>query len=215
MVEYYDIKSLIISLPIQLFTHPTWVIFIHDLALFDFFVTFSVIFYCFVLRNVNNRLSLIRKNKKRINRFVLHQELRQFMSDHNEICRLILKYNIFWNKLYFSLFLTLVPANLILLHTIFFEKTSGNVKTYLIFVTILLMICIFLFQYLYAYITKQVHKNTKLLAHLQWNVKGWPFRLATKLKLMAYFERLNANKKIGLTLGPTITLTFPVFAQVL
>ena len=95
-----------------------------------------------------------------------------------------------------------------------FEQVGMDVKYYIAFITLVLVMAIFTLQYFYAYLSKQVHKCTKTLAQVQWKVKGWPFRLSTKLKLMAYFERLSANKKIGFTLGPTVTVTFPVFAQV-
>ena len=123
-------------------------------------------------------------------------------------------YNKFWSKPYFALMLTMVPVHLLLLHTILFENTNDHVKFYLTIITIYLTIGHFLLQFFYAYLTKQIHQNSKLLAHLQWRLKGWPFRLQSKLKLIAYFERLSANKKIGITLGPTVTLTFPIFAQV-
>ena len=194
--------------------YPTWIVVIADLVLYAIFGIVFGIWIRLILRNVNNRLSSIMKNNKGIDRFVIHRELRKFMSDHNEICRLFLVYNKFFSKLYFNIVITLVPASLILFHTILFEKINGNVKSYLIFATIVLIASIFISQYFYAYLTKQVHKHTLLLSKIQWNVKGWPFRLQTKLKLMAYFERLSANKKIGLTLGPTMTLTFLVFSQV-
>ena len=215
MVNFYDKTSFIISLPIQLISRLNLCILVYDLSLFVIFAISAGIWILFILRNVNNRLSSIVKNEKTVNRFLCHRELRQFMSDHNEICRLFFIYNRFWSKPYFTLILTMIPVSLISLHTIFFEEIDEHVEFFMTLITILLVMSLFMLQYLYAYITKKVHKNTKLFAKLQWKLKGWPFRLATKLKLMAYFERLSANKKIGLTLGPTVTLTFPVFSQVL
>ena len=214
ILQYYDIASFLISLPIQLFNCLTLIVAIVDSALYIFCSIVFGICIGLILRNVNNKLSLVVKNNKRIDRFVLHEQLRQFMSDHNEICRLFLVCNKFFSKLYFNIVITIVPASLILFQSILFEEISNHVKSYSIFLTIVVTASIFISQYFYAYLTKQVHKHTLLLSKLQWKIKGWPFRLSTKLKLMAYFERLSANKKIGLTLGPTVTLTFSVFAQV-
>ena len=167
-----------------------------------------------MLGNINAKFIRFIRDSKRKNRFLLHQELTQYLYDNNEICRLFLTYNKFWKKPYFTQFLTMVPLSLIWLHTIMFERVSMEAKYYIAFVTLVTVMGIFVIIYFLAYLSKQVHKSTKLLAQVQWNVKGWPFRLSTKLKLMAYFERLSAYKKIGFTLGPTVTITFPVFAQV-
>ena len=214
LIKWYDLETLVISSHIQILAYITMCYFMYDLCIVWIFSGCFGGMMVIMLHNINTKFIRFNSDQKRKNRFLLHRELRQYLSDHNEICRLFLTYNQFWKTPFFTQFLTMVPLSLILLQTIMFEQVSIEVKYYIAVVTLILVISIFMLQYFYAYLSKQVHKSTKLLAQVQWQVKGWPFRLSTKLKLMAYFERLNANKKIGVTLGPTVTVTFPVFAQV-
>ena len=145
----------------------------------------------------------------------IHKNIKHFIEEHNDFCQLFIDYNRFWSKLYYAFFFTMIPVNLVLLHQILFEDIEWKIRVFLGFLALLLLVEFYIIQYFFAYISYEIHKTTKLLARLQWSLKGRPFRLRIKLKLMTYFERLSCKRKIDLTIGPTFVLTFPVLFQVI
>ena len=182
----------------------------------------SIVLICFVaivcLKGINRRIfHLLDKNVVSFQRSLIihiHRNVKQFIEEHNDFCQTFVVYNRFWCKLIFAFFFTLIPINLVLLHQILFEDIEWEIRLFLSFEAILLTLEVYIIQYIFAFISYEIHKTTKLLARLQWRLKGWPFRLRIKLKLMTYFERLNSNRKMGFTIGPTVALTYPVFHQV-
>jgi hypothetical protein len=93
----------------------------------------------------------------------------------------------------------MIPMNLCLLHEILFEEFEIYVQIFFGFTLIMQMIIIFLFQLLTASLSSKIHIGGKKLSRLQWKINGWPFR--TKIKLLACFERLSSNRKIGFSIG--------------
>ena len=73
---------------------------------------------------------------------------------------------------------------------------------------------IIILLYTLAHFSRLTHRTAVPLSGLQWRLKGLPFGLRHKIKVMSYFERLSSNRKFGVTIGPTITLTIPVFSHV-
>ena len=145
----------------------------------------------------------------------IHRNIKQFIEEHNDFCHIFVTYIKFWSKLYFAFFFTLIPINLVLLHQILFEDIEWKIRVFLAFAAVVLTLEVYIILYFFAYISYEIHKTTKLLARLQWRLKGWPFRLRNKLKLMKYFEKLSSKRKIGFTIGSILVLTFPVFHQVI
>ena len=198
--------------------HLAWYIFILDAC----FCVTCLCIICFVaiifLKSINRRISnLFDKNVVFFQRSLnihIHKNIKQFIEEHNDFCQLFIVYNRFWSQIYFASFFTMMPINLVLLHQILFEDIEWKIRVFLGFVVLLLTLEICIIQYIFAYISYEIHKTTKLLARLQWRLKGWPFRLTFKLKLLTYFERLSCKRKIGFTIGPTFVLTFQVFSQV-
>ena len=78
----------------------------------------------------------------------------------------------------------------------------------------MILMVLFSLSFACAYMSKHIHRTAVPLSRLQWKFKGIRY-LLLKLKLMTYFERLSSTRKIGVTLGPTITLTMPIFSQVI
>ena len=79
---------------------------------------------------------------------------------------------------------------------------------------LILALVFFGITFVWAQMSKNIHRMTVTLSQLQWQFNGWPFRVKMKIKLMTYFERLSAKKKIGFTISSTITLTHHIFAMV-
>ena len=109
-----------------------------------------------------------------------------------------------------------MPQNLLMMHQVFFENLPTKVKIIMSGFVIFYTFFIVILQYSLASISREVHKMTVPLSKLQWKLRnnnmGQPFALRPKIKLMCYFERLSSNRKIGITIGPTIALTMPIFA---
>ena len=169
------------------------------------------------IKNINRRIQSALSFKTElqiINNMRVNKSIKLFIVEHIEFCKTLDEITRFWSKLYFAFILTQIPVNLVSFHQFFFESLNYNYMLFIGFSSFVQILDLFLIQYCFAYTSNQIHKTTKLLARLQWRLKGSPFQLRNKIKLMTYFERLNSNQKIGITLGPTIALTFPVFAQV-
>ena len=219
---YYGIQvfewKLLVTTPIIVMMHLGWYIFIIDSCI----AISSIGLICFVaiihLKSINRRIfHLLDKNVVLFQRSLnihIYKNIKQFIEEHNDFCHIFVDYNRFWSKVYFAFFFTLIPINLVLLHQILFEDIEWKIRLFLGFAAIILTLEVYIIQYIFAYISYEIHKTTKLLARLQWRLKGWPFRLRIKLKLMTYFERLSSKRKIGFTIGSTIVLTFPIFLQV-
>ena len=140
----------------------------------------------------------------------LNKTIYRFLSQHNELCQTLYLYNMFWSKLYLIILLTIIPSNLLWIYQFFYEHLDLEVYILIGCTVIIWTSGVFGVQYCFAYLSKKIHSPYKPLARIQWRMNGWSIRLATKLKLMAYIERLGSHKKIGLTVGPTDVLTLPL-----
>ena len=146
--------------------------------------------------------------------FRLLQGLQQYIVYHNRYCTTLYEYNKFWCKIYLVAIVTLMPQNLIMMHQVFFENLPIKVKINMTGFICFDIFIIVILQYSLATINREVHRMTVPLSKLQWKLNEQTFVLRPKIKLMCYFERLSSNRKIGITIGPFITLTIPIFSQV-
>ena len=219
MIDEYNIKDFIISLPFL-----TILLLAHLAAAIDIIIALSSVVLFLILgtlslKKINSKITnLFHKNVvlfQRSQRNYIQRSVNQFIEEHNEFCHTFLEYNRFWSKVYLVFLLTIFPNNLMMFHQVLFEQLQLNYRIIFTSMAILMILSLYLLQFGFAYICKQIHKTTKQLSQLQWRLNGWPFRLNNKIKLMSYFERLSSQRKIGLSLGPTVVLTFPVFHQVL
>ena len=167
-----------------------------------------------IMKTLNRKMENIFTKKKQ-NNIKIHKSIKQFIEEHNDFCQLYNDYNKFWSKLYLAFVLTIIPLNLLWLHQFLFESLDTMNKIVIGLSSIMMCFVIVIVQFFIALLSSRIHKSTKLLARLQWRLNGWPFRLQTKLRLMTYFERLSSSRKVGLSIGPIIVLTYPVFYQVI
>lgn len=219
LVNNYNWTTFWISLPWQILTIMTFsVFFCHS------WLSMSCIIYlgCVCIS------TMAHTNKKIMNIFHpniiafqrnlnihIHKCVKQFILEHNHFCHELYEMNRFWSKLYFIFTFNLIPTNLILLHQLLFENLETLARLVIGVSSLLWIIEIFLIPFVLAHLTKQIHKTTKMLAQLQWRLNGWPFRLRNKIKLMAYFERLSHKKKIGISIGQLVVITYAVFYLVI
>jgi len=141
--------------------------------------------------------------------------VKEFISEHTQICTQLWSYDKFWKKLYLSFVFTMIPMNLCLLYEILFQEFEIYVKILFVFTLIMQMIIIFLFQLLTASLSSKIHRGGKKLSRLQWKINGWPFRTRTKIKLLICFQRLSSNRKICFSIGSIAVVTFPLFYKVM
>ncbi|XP_054166217.1 uncharacterized protein LOC128963728 [Oppia nitens] len=122
-----------------------------------------------------------------------------FINHHNQCCYQLKSINKLVAKLKFMEMFCLLPFNLLCWQQI---TAIAN------------MILLFGNNYLMAYLSSKFHQMCKPLARIQWRLNSRSFGLRFKLKLLAYFERLSCNRKIGLNVGPFGAMTFPMFQLV-
>ena len=168
----------------------------------------------YFINKINRNLFNIFNKNIRKHRNIQFKRVKQFIEDHNEFCKLLAEINQFWSKIYLVFLLTIFPINLIWMHQFFFEQLDYLALIFIGPANLIMFLEIVLIQYRIAKVSNNIHKTDKILVRIQWTIKGWPFRLKPKLKLQTYFERLSSKKKIGISIGPIIVLTVPVFAQV-
>ncbi len=162
------------------------------------------------IRNMNENIANLLKNKK-INSI---ESIKSALIEHNGICEEISDLNKISKSLYFTFVFVMIPINLLLLHQYLFEDLKFYIKIGALFLIIVQSIAIFFFQFYFASCSASMHKSVKILAKLQWKINGWPFRTRTKIKLLACFERLSSNRKIGFSIGSIAVMTFPLFYKV-
>ena len=191
--------------------------------IFDaYFLMTSVIIFSFILiKTINNiNLKVINLFNYKVTAFQLNMDLylyktiKTFIEQHNQFCIAIQEYNTFWSKILFSFLLFQLPINIFITHQIFFENLIFLVKIILIVLLLINMWILWINFYIFAFLSFKIHYSTNTLSRLQWRLNRWPIRIAFKIKLMAYFERLNSKKRIGVSLGPFSILTFNIFSQV-
>ena len=156
------------------------------------------------LKNNNTLFDNMSKTRQRIINFIV---------EHNSYCVAVADYNKFWNKLFFAFLVIMFPCCFMLQHIVLFTKIKTILYIFGIASTIIIMVFSCL-AFGCAYMSKHIHRTAVPLSRLQWRLKGIRYRLF-KLKLMTYFERLSSTRRMGVTLGPTITLTIPIFSQVI
>ena len=220
LIKFFDLEGFLVSLIFQILIRISFHTFLYDSWVAV--PSAAVIGFAgnLLIAKINSKICYVFDGnvllfQKSLN-IHIHKSVKQFTEEHNQFCRTLSEYNRFWSRLYFAFLLTLIPINLIWLHQLLFEDLGYEIRLFIGFTSVVWILQIYVLQWCFAYLSKQIHKTTKKLSQLQWRLNGWPFRLHTKLKLMAYFERLSDPKRIGLTLGPTsVVLTVQLFSQVL
>ena len=214
LIQFYTINTFIISLIQILIINISIISFFNNtLFIAPFFLVLCYFKHTFIDR-INENFYNIFKQKN--NWFKRQQNIKQLIGEHNEFCEKLFIYNKFLSKIYFAIILNMIPMSLLILQQVLFEDLEYKAYLLMVFMLVTWIVEMSFYQYYYALLSLKIHKTRKHLPQLQWRINGCPFRvvLRNKLQLMAYFERLNSNNKIGLTIGPTIVLTLPVFTNV-
>jgi len=121
------------------------------------------------------------------NEFISNQSIDEFLKDHNDMCNTINDYNKFWKNIFQILVLSLIPANLLNLQQLLFEKMPNNtliaLVNFLIFTLTLLYIC----NTLTALVSKQVLKSYVLINKLLLKLKS-NHSIRRRIKVMFIFQ---------------------------
>ena len=144
----------------------------------------------------------------------MQAHVQKFIVRHNNFCEVYQQIFKLMSKNMFHYYLTVIPISLLMIHQVFFEELPLEYKFVYTLLTISALYGTIVNQYIMAHMSRLTHRTAVPLSRLQWRLKGLPFGLRHKIKVMSYFERLSSNRKFGVTIGPTITLTIPVFSQV-
>ena len=214
IVVIYTVDTFIISLPI----HIVDTIAVH-LAVFCFIlfgqITLNVMQQTiFILLPAINMRFLENSNTLFDNMSKTRQRIINFITEHNTYCVALTDYNRFWSKLVFAFLGSMFPCCFMLQHILLFIKFKTIYVILIGIYSTIILIGFFSLSFSCAYMSKHIHRTAVPLSRLQWRLKGIRYSLL-KLKLMTYFERLSSTRRIGVTLGPTIVLTIPIFFQVI
>ena len=216
LIRFYTLITFMQSLLFHLINFGVYVIFIYTSSMFLAGIS-AITYVGMVFIQTTNEYLLCLINKQDImfiNHIVLATGVQKFIIPHNTFCQLY--YIIFklMSKLLLAYFMTLMPLNLILIHQFLFEELALEYKLYSVLLIGMMTLTTIITQYTVAHLSLLTHRTAVPLSRLQLRLKGLPFGLRHKIKVMSYFERLSSNRKFGITIGPTITLTMPVFSQV-
>lgn len=214
---YYTPSTFIISLPFITFYFTAFLFTIANCYICEYFS--SIFFYHGYLFIQKTNHCLIEKPSTSIlfQKFInlkLNYQLRMFINQHNHYCTFVGQFNPLWSRLYLSL-LMVIPMSLLMTHQILFEDVDREWRTMLSFMCVILHSVFFFNSFICGYLSELIHRMSVPLSRRQWTLKSLTNGLRLKIKTMSYFERLAANRRIGLTIGPTIALTLPIFAKVI
>ena len=201
-----------ISLIVQPFYLTMWIITfdVTFMAMVYFLIMYIMIKFIkktnSIILNINDPNKLFQSN------ITILDSVHKFIMLHNHFLIITYKINFLCSKLLLACLFLFMPFNLITIHLLFFENTAIETKFWFFFVAFNYSVTMIFIIYVMAYLS---NRTTVHLSRLQWRINGQPFGLRHKIKLMSYSERLSSNRKIGINIGPTVTLTMNLFAQVL
>ena len=215
LAKYYIMKTIMISLFSILINYIVDLIFPYNLLLT--FATLNAVIYPGLkyIKTINNNfLNMNDQERLFVSNIFMQAHVQKFIVQHNNFCQLYQQlFELLKNGL-FQYYLTIIPISLLIIHQVFFEELLLEYKViYMLFTSFALNGTI-VNQYLLANFSRLTHRTAVPLSRIQWRLKGLPFGLRHKIKVMSYFERLSSNRKFGVTIGPTITITIPIFSQV-
>ena len=179
MFNFFVLISFLLSVIVLLISYNFWrflkygiiAIIIHNLwfyyALAIIYFTFSYLYYiCFYCKI---RMKTINTNIKSINNSFLmsYALIDKLIKDHNNICKTIISYNNFWQKILRLLIgCNLIPFTLIFLHQSMFE----DLPFHTLFTAITGFSCglsiLFLIFFITSSVSKEVSKSYKLIYKL-------------------------------------------------
>ena len=139
--------------------------------------------------------------------FIKYNKICRVMREHHIICSQIKLFNIFWQKYYSSLIITLIPINILLLTMILFTELESFTKLLFLTVVIYTWVFIFFISFCASQVSKGIHLSYNRLFVSQFSIKT---NIMSKLKLMAFIEKLLSNRLIiGFSISGLFVMTFP------
>jgi hypothetical protein len=86
-------------------------------------IYYSLMYFLIISYYCKLRMNSINENLKILTeKFIVpNKSIDNLLKDHNEICKTINDYNIFWKRIYELTLYGIIPINLIFLHQVFFE----------------------------------------------------------------------------------------------
>ena len=138
----------------------------------------------------------------------------KFIEEHCEFSREIKILDKFYGQLNFAFIFAMYPMSLIFLHLFLFEDIHLLSRIFYGFIIVIECVLLFGVQYFFASLSAKLHKSCKLLSKIQWTLNRRPSSLRLKLKLQAYFERLNSKKKIGISIASLTVMCYPLLSRV-
>ena len=207
-LKFYTCKLFVLSLPFQMITIIASLSFIIDVICNIAFILIIIYYEHLRIDSINRIINNSVNRHKSI-----HHLVKRFSEEHNQFCTHIWNLNIWMKNIYIATMLCCFPMNLLAMHQLFFEQLDELV---IVFGTIILVInnfVVFMLQFIFALLSKKIHRMLVKLSLLQWSLNGYPFRMRSKMKLLMCLERLSAKRKIGFTIAGT-AMTFPLFSQV-
>ena len=216
LAKYYTFKTILLLSPLHLINLIIYLIYCYNVTFCS--AGFNSVTYPGLkwIKRINQIFLNTMNDKEQIfvNHIILQKCVENFIIQHNNFCNVYQQIFKLISKAIFEYYLTIMPISLILIHQVFFEKLPIEYRLIYILDIVIIFYITIVCQYIYAHLSRLTHRTAVPMSRFQWRIKGLPFGLRHKIKVMSYFERLSSNRKIGVTIGPTITLTIPVFSQV-
>ena len=213
--KYYTIKIFAISIFFLSFYSILFTMIFDVIIMITFFILIMLTMKKFIEKTNEIILNINCPNKLFQSNINILNSIRKFIMLHNHYSTIMYKINYLYSRLLLACLLLCMPANLIIINFSLFENTALEVKLLISCLAFNISGLMIILLYVLAYLSKESHRTTIHLSRLQWRINGQPFGLRHKIKLMSYFERLSSNRKIGITIGPTVTLTMNIFFQVI
>ena len=210
LVKFYTWQQLLCSLPFLAILSIAFYSFVIDTIVLLAFICLIIYYEHLRVDKINQsiKMAFCDKDQTRIEQLV-----KQFTEEQNRYCTHIWTFNHWTKRLYIWSFVTSIPFNLLIMHQILFESLQLNVRICGLSILLVDNMAIIGLQYIFALLSKKIHLMSSKLSRLQWSLKGIPFRIRIKLKLLMCLERLSAKDKIGVTLSSK-TMTFSLLSLV-
>ena len=195
-IQFYDTKMIMLSIFFQSISSISFTTFFVDGCATAALCMLLTYYEHLRMNKINYHVMSVYDSKDTTE---VHRAVKAFTEEHNLLCAHINVVNRFWKNLLLTLFITMLPANLIVMHQLLFEDIPLHLRFFYVVCILCLDSILFGLQYSFAQFSKKVHSMYAKLSRLQWCLKGT--RMKIKLKLNMCFESLTNKRKIGFQNG--------------
>ncbi|CAG2100672.1 unnamed protein product [Medioppia subpectinata] len=136
-----------------------------------------------------------------------------YAAQHRYLCQQLRRFNSYWCYVYLAFLIIVTPMNLILLHQVAFDNMLIVYRMIYCVAIMCQFVILFGVQYYFAVFSRKMHAMYGRLSRLQWCLGAAP---GVKWRLTVFAESLNQRwaPPIGLTIGPTVVITFDVLSKI-